>query len=602
MSFIKENVKKDDWGFFNSLEIQRMGERVLANDYSEWVIDRERETIFTLAHRGGRDFGPCYCLIWENYKIYIDVEIRPTTLADGTHENRWLIVYIEAPSQLKEKKNELEMLIREVTRIENEGENRWQFSLISMVEPTFGKEKPKIISEDNISDVEPLTVNRSHSGESTKDNRIGLLIKGGNQLFDYLRVDFESKQMDSKEILFAFGCLAGVACQQSVMTEILNGSLILNKNDIVIFTRKDNQRFILSSKFDDRLFKNNNSVDINVLQVTGGQSSDNQIQPILNIAYKNYMKLRGTDDLIAYGWLLEKEELPSTEFCTMIASIWRSEMVADIISKHCKDTKDWHILFSIAIQKAIKFYSNTIKSEEAYVSVLSGAMVMSKIDLFPETTEIIVQNSLNNSLITTIDPLKKDKWKYVSINQEHRELIAKSGLESALFANHQYCCINTKTNEMLFATFSQEDLYNRMENQSAYTFIFYSGGEWYKFTEYIGFSFIPLSLCKLHLEVDKSGNWQPIELLLKKLSEASFRFVRGYRSEGITTPQQGVLLFLIFLWTEVQLIKKIFGGTASVIGIIWSVGLAILIFLLLCFFIGVAYMSLKRRVSKLKKM
>lgn len=70
MAFVREDVRQEDWGFFNALNIKFQHKHITADKYSEWVIDREREIIFTTVCWGGRDYGKTYILIWRKSYIW----------------------------------------------------------------------------------------------------------------------------------------------------------------------------------------------------------------------------------------------------------------------------------------------------------------------------------------------------------------------------------------------------------------------------------------------------------------------------------------------------------------------------------------------------
>lgn len=138
MAFVSEYVRQEDWEFFNALDIQFERKHITANQYSNWVIDREREIIFTMVGRLGRDHGRTFILIWGKSRVYIYVEGRSVRPSDnGVRTYHWDIQSIKAPARLKDKKKELVSLIREVSEIKNEGEIGGVFVLDNIAEPQF---------------------------------------------------------------------------------------------------------------------------------------------------------------------------------------------------------------------------------------------------------------------------------------------------------------------------------------------------------------------------------------------------------------------------------------------------------------------------------
>lgn len=137
MTFVREHVLQEEWEFFNALNIQFEREHITADKYTTWVIDRERKIIFTTVCWGGRDYGETYILIWGKARVYIYIESRFTILNDGTQEYRWLIEKITAPRSLKDKRDELISLIRELADINFTAKSTLNFRIYKMAEPQF---------------------------------------------------------------------------------------------------------------------------------------------------------------------------------------------------------------------------------------------------------------------------------------------------------------------------------------------------------------------------------------------------------------------------------------------------------------------------------
>lgn len=138
MAFVREHVPQDEWDFFNALNIQFESKHIMANKYSKWVIDRDREIIFTLVGRPGRDYGRTYILIWGKSRIYLYVESRSVQPSEnGVRTYHWDIKNITAPEHLKVKRKEVIRLIRDVSEIENKDEIGGVFVIDNIEEIQF---------------------------------------------------------------------------------------------------------------------------------------------------------------------------------------------------------------------------------------------------------------------------------------------------------------------------------------------------------------------------------------------------------------------------------------------------------------------------------
>lgn len=141
MALVKEDVRQEDWEFFNSLNIQFEGKYKTANEYSEWVIDREREIIFTAVRLAGRDYGHTYILIWRKARVYIYVESRSEYHTDeNARKYHWDIQRVMAPKSLEGKKDELVALIRDVAVINYDPRSSSIFVIDNIAEPRFVEE------------------------------------------------------------------------------------------------------------------------------------------------------------------------------------------------------------------------------------------------------------------------------------------------------------------------------------------------------------------------------------------------------------------------------------------------------------------------------
>lgn len=402
--------------------------------------------------------------------------------------------------------------------------------------------------------------------------------------------------MDVEGIIYAFGCLAGVASQQSVMHEIINDEIAVGKNDFIVLSRRKEERYILSSAFDNRLFIDKNSIEADILSATGPLPSGDKIQPELAIAYKNFMKFRGTDDLAAYGWILKEEELPAAEFSSMISSVWQEGNVIRIRDRYCSSYKTWHVLFSASLNMALKLFVKESNREKLYFSALSGAMLMSKIDLFPSLTDEVLNKLRKQRIKPYVNPREKEKWTYRRIGRRHRKLLVRNGLASMIPTDQKHCCVNAKTKEVLFATFPSSDFIKQSGSGMEHKFLFYSNRHWYRFSTSLGFMYVPLSLSK-RVSVnppDESG--LPIEILVRKLEISTSRFRLGPRSAGIQTPAQGILSFCVLLGGVILSINVTLDETTNWSEKAHAILIAILGILALLVLLLAGWMFVKRRL------
>ncbi len=138
MSFVREKVPQDQWEYFNSLNIKYEGKLRTANEYSIWVIDREREIIFTNTCLSGRDYGDSYILIWGEERIYIYVEAHTERQTEYAAKYcHWDIQCIIAPMSLKDRQAELIKLIRQIAEIHYDPRSTSTFVIDNIAEPQF---------------------------------------------------------------------------------------------------------------------------------------------------------------------------------------------------------------------------------------------------------------------------------------------------------------------------------------------------------------------------------------------------------------------------------------------------------------------------------
>ena len=138
MRLVRENVKEDDWEYFNSLNIHFQGKHITADKYSKWVVDNERKIVFTMVQTPGRDYGATYILLWEKIRVYIYVEDWSELPSDdGIRKYHWDIQSVSAPMTLNKKKSELINLIREIASINCVLNSSSIFVIDNIAEPQF---------------------------------------------------------------------------------------------------------------------------------------------------------------------------------------------------------------------------------------------------------------------------------------------------------------------------------------------------------------------------------------------------------------------------------------------------------------------------------
>ncbi|VDN49131.1 protein of unknown function [Petrocella atlantisensis] len=142
MTLTREKVRQEDWEFFNALDIQFMSEHIMADEYSAWVIDRERKIVFTRVQTPGRDYGDTYILLWGETRVYIYVDSW-TTLpgSDGIREYHWDIQRITAPLSLQNRRDKLIELIREVSVLNFYTRSSTRFVIDNISEPHYIEQK-----------------------------------------------------------------------------------------------------------------------------------------------------------------------------------------------------------------------------------------------------------------------------------------------------------------------------------------------------------------------------------------------------------------------------------------------------------------------------
>lgn len=132
MGFVKEKVSEKDWEKYNSFDLN-YGEKIVANKYKWWIADKEKNIYFTILGGGAFERPITYALIWEKEKILIDIESKVVYHSDSIERLHYYVNRIVAPMSLREKKNELKELIREVCCFDKKD----TFSLDFLSEPIF---------------------------------------------------------------------------------------------------------------------------------------------------------------------------------------------------------------------------------------------------------------------------------------------------------------------------------------------------------------------------------------------------------------------------------------------------------------------------------
>ena len=130
MALVYEKVKEEDWELYNSF----LPNIETADEYTKWVVDREKNTYFFWVGGDYRDSSDIYFMSWNNIKIYIDTESH-SIIGGGTYMwiNR-ILIYKMLDSEIVE---EIVDTIKDALQIQYENPIKFQ----KIANPTFKEEK-----------------------------------------------------------------------------------------------------------------------------------------------------------------------------------------------------------------------------------------------------------------------------------------------------------------------------------------------------------------------------------------------------------------------------------------------------------------------------
>ena len=126
MAFVRKRVSENK-ELYNSFNLMYHGKRKEASELSKWYVDEERNIYFEFLGGGALEQPSTYILIWNNRKVMIDVEVRPST-----DKVCWIIENIKAVKELERYKNDIINLIKEAA-IALYKEKKVEFSAIPSV-------------------------------------------------------------------------------------------------------------------------------------------------------------------------------------------------------------------------------------------------------------------------------------------------------------------------------------------------------------------------------------------------------------------------------------------------------------------------------------
>ncbi len=132
MALVYEKVKEEDWELYNSF----LPNIETADEYTKWIVDREKNIYFFRVCGDYRDSSDIYFMSWNNIKIYIDTESH-SIIGGGTYMwiNRILIYkMLDSESEIVE---EIVDTIKVALQIQYENPIKFQ----RIAKPTFEEEK-----------------------------------------------------------------------------------------------------------------------------------------------------------------------------------------------------------------------------------------------------------------------------------------------------------------------------------------------------------------------------------------------------------------------------------------------------------------------------
>lgn len=115
MAFINEYVSKEDWDLYNSFELVNksinIGQRIVANEHSGWIVDREKDIYFVRTGVIGREGIGYYTLILEGKKVNIIAGFERRF--DNGMQKGYKVDSIIADKRLESREKEYLEIIRE---------------------------------------------------------------------------------------------------------------------------------------------------------------------------------------------------------------------------------------------------------------------------------------------------------------------------------------------------------------------------------------------------------------------------------------------------------------------------------------------------------
>lgn len=127
MAFIKKRVSENK-DLYNSFNLIYQGKRKEADELSKWYVDEDRNIYFDFLGGGALEQPSTYMLIWNNRKVVINVEVRPST-----DRVCWIIESIKAVKELELYKDDVINLIKEAA-IATYKERKVMFSSIPSID------------------------------------------------------------------------------------------------------------------------------------------------------------------------------------------------------------------------------------------------------------------------------------------------------------------------------------------------------------------------------------------------------------------------------------------------------------------------------------
>lgn len=136
MAFVREKILETNKELYDSFNFYCYGEKIEANEFTGWLVDKERGIYFIYLD-GGRERSDVYALIWQGEIVIIDAESRGS-MSEETIKTQLLIENIKASKKLADKKEERINIIKEAFRAEY---RRSELTYEKFPEPVFVDEE-----------------------------------------------------------------------------------------------------------------------------------------------------------------------------------------------------------------------------------------------------------------------------------------------------------------------------------------------------------------------------------------------------------------------------------------------------------------------------